>query len=168
MFSLSHSVGLQFEQFARTVGDAAVNHQQRIRNALHGFAEQISSSARRENATWPMYRLPDYEVHAGIRRLESGSELMRLSPFVEKKDEEEYLEFVTANYEDSVIEGHMILYGNTNRLNPVGYQPHFQSTGPNGFFPDPQDHDFPRGPFWQMSPRKSYCCILQFFGGSYS
>jgi hypothetical protein len=132
-----------------------VDQQQRMRDALTGFANHISSSARQENATWPMYRLPDFELHAGSRRLEAGVEIVVFSPNVEPKDVEEYLEFVTANYEDVVNEAHMIRYGNTNRLNPVGYTPNFQLVGPTGYFPDPQSRQF-RGPIWQLSPRKLF------------
>lgn len=130
-----------------------------MRNALSSFADQISSSARKANATWPMYRLPDFELHAGNRRLEAGAEIVSHFCFVEKKDEKEYLEFVTASHEDALNEAHMIRYGNTDRVNPVGYTSNFQLVGPNGFFPDPQDRQF-RGPLWQLSPRKLF---LMFF-----
>ena len=132
-----------------------MDQQQRMRDALTGFANHISSSARQENATWPMYRLPDFELHAGSRRLEAGVEIVVFSPNVEPKDVEEYLEFVTANHEDAVNEAHMIRYGNTDRLIPVGYTPNFQLIGPTGFFPDPQIRQF-RGPIWQLSPRKLF------------
>ena len=124
-----------------------------MRDALTSFANHISSSARQENATWPMYRLPDFELHAGNRRLEAGAEIFTLSSSVEPKDKDEYLEFVTANYEDALNEAHMIRYGNTDRIIPVGYTPNFQLVGPTGFFPDPQEQQV-RGPLWQLSPRK--------------
>ena len=84
MTVLLHVV-LQFEQFARTVGDAAVDQQQRTRQALSAFADHISSSARKANATWPMYRLPDFELHAGNRRSEAGVEIVVFLPMLNRK-----------------------------------------------------------------------------------
>ena len=105
-----------------------------------------------------MYRLPDFELHAGSRRLEAGAEILHFLLHVEEKDEEKYLDFVTANYEDALTEGHMIRYGNTDRLNPIGYTPNFQLVGPNGFYIDQEDRNI-RVPIWQFSPRKSLFCV---------
>jgi len=144
---------VKFAQFARTVGDAAVDQQKRMREAFDGFASLISASARRTNATWPMVRIPDYELHAGQVRRQSGAEIVTFRSFVEKEKNEEYLKFVTANYEENVKEGHMIRYGNLDRLTPIGYTPNYTLVGPTGFSLDTVNRDF-RLPFWHLSPRK--------------
>lgn len=144
---------MQFEQFARTVGDAAVDQQQRMRDSLAGFAGHVSSYAHSANATWPMVRLPDFELHAGSRRLAAGAEIFTFNSFIEEKDQEEYLKFIDANYLDAVNEGHLIRYGNTSRLAPIGYTPNFTLIGPTGFLPDLEQRQL-RGPSWQLSPRK--------------
>lgn len=146
----------QFAQFARTVGDAAVNHQQLMHKALIGFANHISSAAKTTNATWPMVIVPDYEVHAGQLRSLTGAETSGFQPYVEAKDEEAYLEFIAANYEDVIREGHLVRHGNLDRLAPIGYTPNFTFVGPNGFSPDTIDRPI-RMPFWYLSPRKSFC-----------
>jgi hypothetical protein len=142
----------QFEQFARTVGDAAVDQQQVMRRSYDGFAEFISVAARRENATWPLFRVPDFELLAGKIRLQSGSELVGCTNLVDAEDEEEYLKFVSDNYQDSLQEGHMSLYGNLDRLVPMGYTPNFTIVGPVGPMPDTTDRLY-RAPTWQLSPR---------------
>ena len=131
-----------------------MDQQRQMRDAFVGFAHHISSTAQDLNATWPMVRVPNYELHAGQVRLQSGAEIIAFSAFVEPKEEDEYLEFVTVNYEDNVKEGHVIRYGNLDRLMPIGYTPNFTIVSPNGFTPDTIDRKI-RKPLWHLSPRKS-------------
>ena len=140
------------------MGDAAVDHQGRMRDAFVGLANLISSAAYHENATWPIFRVPDFELHAGQVRLQSGAEIISFWAYVEEGDADEYLKFVDQNYEDNVKEGHMILHGNLDRLSPIGYTSNFTLVGPTGFSPDEIDRPF-RMPFWHFSPRTS----LEFF-----
>ena len=137
------------------MGDAAVGQQLRMRDAFIGFANHISSTAADTNATWPLFRIPLFELHAGQVRLQSGVEYIGIQYLVEPKDEDEYLEFVTSNYEDSIAEGHLIRYGNMDRLKPVGYNPHFTVSGPNGLMNDTMDRPI-RSVTWQVSPR-TFC-----------
>ena len=159
---------LQFTQFARTVGDAAVDQQQRMRQSFVDFANHVSSTAMDVNATWPLFRIPRFELHAGQFRLETGVEFMYCNYMIDSKDADEYLEFVAANYEESVFEGHMIRYGNLDRLNPVNFTPSFKIFGPNGTVTDTIDRPL-RSALWQISPRKSrtnmsgFSCYNRFF-----
>ena len=143
---------LQFAQFARTVGDAATDQQRRMRESYIGFANHISSSAQEANATWPMFRIPNYELHAGQVRLQSGTEVIGCTYLVESNDVEEYLKFVTANHEASLTEAHMTRYGNLDRLAPIGYTPNFTIITPEGIIPDTVDRRL-RSATWQISPR---------------
>jgi hypothetical protein len=117
-----------------------------------GFANLISSMAQGENATWPLFRIPDFELHAGQIRLQTGAEVIGCTILVDSKDGDDYLNYVTNNYEDSLREGHMTLYGNLDRLTAIGYKPNFTIVGPTGFVPDTMDRSF-RAPTWQLSPR---------------
>ena len=144
---------MQFEQFARTVGDAAVDQQNRMRDAFVGFADHLSSSAKDLNATWPLFRVPLYELHASQVRLQSGVEYLHCQYVVTPKDAEEYLKFVTATYEDSVKEAHLVRYGNLDRLTPTGYNPYFKVLGSNGSVADTEVRPI-RSVMFQISPRK--------------
>ena len=73
---------------------------------------------------------------------------------VEPDDADAYLKFVTANYEDSMMEGHMTRYGNMDRLMPIGYTPNFTVLGPTGLEPDKIIDRPLRSATWQVSPRK--------------
>ena len=145
---------MKFTQFARTVGDSAVDQQKRMRQSFVDFANHVSSTAMDVNATWPLFRIPRFELHAGQLRLETGVEFMYCNYMIDSKDTDEYLEFVTANYEDSVFEAHMIRYGNLDRLNPGNYTPSFKASGANGTVPDTMERSL-RSALWQISPRKS-------------
>lgn len=135
------------------MGDSAVDQQKRTRDAFVGFANHISSTAQDVNATWPIFRIPHYELHANQVVLQSGVEYIYCQYMVDSEDEDEYLDFVTANYEDSMVEAHMTHYGNLNRLTPVGYTPNFTTVGETGYVPDTVDRPI-RSAMWQMSPRK--------------
>jgi hypothetical protein len=124
-----------------------------MRQAYIGFANHISATAQETNATWPLFRIPYFELHAGQIRLQSGSEMVGCAYRVEPRDENDYLKFVNDNYEDSAMERHMSLYGNLNRLRPTGYTPNFTLIGPNGMTPDLVDRPV-RWVAWQASPRK--------------
>lgn len=145
---------LQFDQFARTVGDAAVDQQQRMREAFSGFANHISSSAEDINATWPLFDVPHFELHAANARAQSGVEYIGLQYYIEPQDGDSYLEFVTAHHESDMIESHMTRYGNLDRYIPVGYTPNFTIYGMSGTIEsDPVKERPLRSVTWQISPR---------------
>jgi hypothetical protein len=129
-----------------------VDQQQRMRESYIGFANHVSSSAQQANATWPMFRIPNFELHAGQVRLQSGTEVIGATFLVESSDVDEYLKFVTANYEALVIEGHITLYGELDRLAPIGYTPNFTMITPDGIIPDVVDRPL-RSANWHISPR---------------
>jgi hypothetical protein len=132
-----------------------------MRQLFGTFATQISLSARQANATWPIFRIPDFELLAGQIRAQSGVEVIGCAYRIEPSNEEEYLKFVDANYEDSVIERYMTLYGNLDRLKTIGYSPNFTILGPKGLTPDIIDRPI-RWVDWQSSPRtfSSFSCFF--------
>ena len=127
-----------------------------MRAAFFGFANHISSTARDLNATWPLFRIPMYELHASQVRLQSGVEFLHCQYLIEANDAENYLKFVTANYEDSVAESHLARYGNLDRLTPTGYTPYFKVFGPSVTEADAMDRPI-RSVMFQISPRKCIC-----------
>ena len=140
------------------MGDAAVDQQIRMQEAFVGFANHISSTAQDVNATWPIFRIPLFELHAAQVRLQSGVEYVGCQYLVEAKDAKEYLKFVDANYEDSMVESHMTRYGNLDRLTPIGYTPNFTRATQTGIEIDPIIDRPIRLATVQLSPRK--CTLL--------
>ena len=143
----------KFEQFSRTVGDAAVNQQLQMRVSYSAYANLISDSAEAMNATWPNFTIPHFELHAESVILQSGTEVLSLMMYVKPEDEDSYLEYVDRNYEATIKEGHLIRYGNLDRLTPVDYKPYFTVRVPEGVVPDTIERAF-RGVMCQYSPRK--------------
>jgi hypothetical protein len=129
-----------------------VDQQRQMLQSYAGFANVISSSARQKNATWPFFRIPDFELHGRQARLQSGSEFIGCTYVVYPDDEDEYLTFVTDNFEESIKEGLMTRYGNLDLLVPAGYIQNFTILGPEGFQPDTISRPY-RSPGWQISPR---------------
>jgi hypothetical protein len=100
-----------------------------------------------------MFRIPNFELHAGQVRLQSGTEVIGCNSLVGSSDVDEYLKFVTANYEASLYEAHMYCFGNVDRLAPIGYTPNFTMITADGIIPDVVDRPI-RSATWQISPRK--------------
>jgi hypothetical protein len=115
------------------VGDAAINQQHQMLQSFVGFAHHISSASRRENATWPYFRIPDFELHGGQAQLQSGAEVIGCVYLVHSEDEGEYLNYITNNYVDSLNEAHMTLYGSLNHLEATGYTKHFTVIGADSY-----------------------------------
>jgi hypothetical protein len=142
----------QFAQFSRTVGDNAVNQQKIIRDAYITFCNFYSQSAYDVNATWPMYSLPNFELHASNIVKIQGTELLLIMQRIKDEDATDALEYVNNHYENWTIEGHLTRYGNLDRLNPVDYHPYFTLLTPEGRIPDPINRSVHYG-MWQFSPR---------------
>jgi hypothetical protein len=143
----------QFAQFSRTVGDNAVNQQKIIRDAYVTFCNFYSQSAYDVNATWPLYSLPNFELHASNIVKIQGTELLLIVQRIKDEDATDALEYVNNHYEKWTMEGHLTRYGNLDRLNPVDYHPFFTLLTPEGYIPDPVNRSDHYG-VWQFSPRK--------------
>jgi hypothetical protein len=127
----------QFAQFSRTVGDNAVNQQKIIRDAYTTFCNFVSESAFIANATWPLYSLPHFEMHASNIVKIQGTEFLLIVQRIKDQDAAAALEYVDDHYEKWIMEGHLHRYGNLDRLSPVNYQPFFTILTPEGRIPDP-------------------------------
>ena len=55
---------IQFEQFSRTVTNAAIEQQIRIQHGLKSFENSMTSSALSTNSVWPFFVMPNFEQHA--------------------------------------------------------------------------------------------------------
>jgi hypothetical protein len=142
----------QFAQFSRTVGDNAVSQQEIIRHAYVTFCNFYSQSAYDANATWPMYSLPNFELHASNIVKIQGTELLLIIQRIKDEDATDALEYVNNHYEKWTMEGHLTRYGNLDRLNPVDYHPYFTLLTPEGRIPDSVNRSDHFG-LWQFSPR---------------
>ena len=116
---------LQYGQFSLTVTDAALEHQRDMRDGLRAFANLLASSAPATNSSWPRFFLQDFEVHAGDFRARTGVEMLAIGNVVQESEREEYLDWVTGNYEKWIGDAHLFRYGNTSLLSPEEYYPFF-------------------------------------------
>jgi hypothetical protein len=127
----------KFDQFARALGDAAVEQQNDIRAAFRQFANSISAYAQTNNKTWPLVTLPFFQSYGEHTLIQSGTEIFNVFMRVEHEERETYTDYTGDNHEAWVKEGHMLRYGNLDLLNPVGYHPYISnSLNGTGFWPD--------------------------------
>jgi hypothetical protein len=146
---------IQFEQFSRTVGNAAVDQQKEMRDGFVSFCSFYSQSAYEVNATWPIYALPNFEAHAGNMMKQTGVEILKVAHYIKDVDAKAALEYANQNYERWFVEGHMTRYGNLNRLNATktNYHPYFTLHDHNGTrVPDEVQRE-KHYALWEYSPR---------------
>jgi hypothetical protein len=143
----------QFDQFSRTVGNAAVDQQRAMDGTLRSFANFYSQSAYDVNATWPLYMFPNYELHAKAVRKQSGLEVLNVIHNIKDKDVHAALQFVNQTYEKWIHESHLTLYGTTDRLSPIKYHTNLTILTKEGLVPDTVQRD-QHYAVWLYSPRK--------------
>eukprot|EP00977_Amphora_coffeiformis_P013348 scaffold3471_cov175-Amphora_coffeaeformis.AAC.22 len=154
-----------YEQFSRTVGDAAVDQQNNLRYAFRALSHHITIYAQNNNKTWPFVTVPDIEVTGSDTLLQAGTELFNVFVKVENKDRQAWIDYTTANHEEWVKEGHLLRNGNLDRLQQVAFKP-FISKSVNGSFveDDVRDYYFCA---WHMVPTPTTYGLLNWNIASY-
>ena len=74
----------QFDQFSRTVADAAVVQRQAVVDGLKAYASAMSVAAESAGQTWPFVRIPYYEEYGASFRQVAKSEIPGMNE--QKKD----------------------------------------------------------------------------------
>lgn len=152
----------QFEQFSRTVADAAIEKQQAIRDGVHSFSNIVTSSALAANATWPLFALPDIEVHMMDLFQSTGTEVASVANIVMDKDKAVWEDFVVEGHESWLEEAHMHHTGNMDSFSPVGFSPNVTALTAKGFVPQNRSDFYV--PVWSYSPPYVtwlYYCIVR-------
>lgn len=103
--------------------------------------------------TWPNVTVPRSEKTSSILLEQTGIEFWALLPLIQRNQRDAWVEYSTANYENWVMDGHMIQSGNLDRLKQAGYNEFISRGSPQGFIPD-EERDF-YTPSWVMSPPPS-------------
>jgi hypothetical protein len=122
------------------------------------FSTLISSSARHDNATWPLYTLPDFEFFgAGARDL-SGALLLAFTPLVTSSTRSAWEEYSVDN-QGWIQEGLNVL-GKTASQSTRGISPYIYQKTTRAFVPE---IDLPQySPVWQLSPAPSDPSLVNF------
>jgi len=106
-----------FDQFARTVSDAAIDQQKSIHDSVRTLSHAITAHAEAIDTKWPFFIMPSFEALAlDFKRL-SRAELVGVNNIVRRDEVENYTNYITERYQDFIQEGHMIAYGDLSRLN---------------------------------------------------
>ncbi|CAB9507461.1 Receptor-type guanylate cyclase gcy [Seminavis robusta] len=155
-----------YSQFARTLGDAALEEQKKIKDALVTLATFVTTYAETNNLEWPFVLVPMFEASARNIFELCSTEYIGIQNGVPNEKVDRYLEFIGANYEDHVKESHLFKYGNLNLLdtNTSLYRPYFAKKAKEGTPLFPKDDD-DRDVYWvrgtmQSPPMRSYAPMI--------
>ena len=142
-----HAFKTAFDQFSRTVRDAAVTQQFHIREAATSFADDVAIVAKATNQTFPFVTFPDFELRAGAARTQGRIEMISIGNIVSHKNADSYIDYISARYEKVSAEGRFYNPVVNASFEPIQYSPYIAGAG---FDPDiPRDQYFP---LWTLSP----------------
>ncbi|CAB9517727.1 Receptor-type guanylate cyclase gcy [Seminavis robusta] len=146
-----------FDQFSRTVSDAALGQQRDIREALDSLSTTLSawSNSDKNNESFPFVTLPNWQAIAKNTMNQGHFESVAFAPIVFRGQEQAWYNYSSANI-NWVPEAHMYEYGHTERLiHPVqSFHPYFsayESYGTGQFLEETTSRPF-YVPFWLFSP----------------
>ena len=144
--------------------DVANQNAANIFGVLHIFSALLPSSAANDNATWPLYTLPDFEHFGSSARELSGALLLAFSPLVEHSKREAW-ENYSLGHQDWITDGLHVL-GNeyyqpgVNRP-PRSITPFIYRKTTRSFIPESMEHET-YSPVWQMSPAPKETSVINF------
>ncbi|CAB9497986.1 Receptor-type guanylate cyclase gcy [Seminavis robusta] len=125
-----------YDQFSRSVADAAVVQRRAIVDSLHAYASSVSLAAESTNQTWPFVRIPFFEEYGANFLRMSNSEISSFIPIVDFEDVDAYPEFVGTFYEELIKESHMLTYGSLDNLIEEDYKDFISGVSPDGLVKD--------------------------------
>lgn len=123
------------------------------------LSRQLTDLAIQSDQTWPYVFIRRYDTYlANAMKGVQGVEMISIDPIVLKGEEDKWIEFANRTHEAMVAEGHMIRYGNLDKLSPKSYSPRIRAIKTQNSLVAPP-HEFST-PFWMNSPPlRSYSAI---------
>jgi len=127
-----------YEQFARSLADAAIDQQQSLRDSMRSLANEVTGYAQTNNISWPFVYLPLWESYAMGYFDHSKGEFVGINNHVTHDQRESFINWTTMHYEEWIQESHMLKYGNLDKLNqdPAEYNQYLAKKAKDGFPPD--------------------------------
>jgi hypothetical protein len=146
--------------------DKASRNAEYIFDVLGIFSALLSSSARQDGATWPMYTLPDFEHFGNGARQLSGALLLAFTPLVHEEYRDKWETYSVKEAEDWIMAGYEVL--GTDYYNPEEDRPPRNITSfvyaktTRSFVPEPRGAGATVSPCWQLSPAPRDTSIINF------
>ncbi|CAB9519351.1 Guanylate cyclase [Seminavis robusta] len=137
---------IAFDQFSRTVGDAAIHQQRDLRDGLDSFAASLAVYAETNEIgeRWPFVTLPMFEHYAQHSLKQAHIETLNVLPLVTNSQRQDWVEYANSKYDGWVQEGHYLQKGNLDRL--VGgdetYHAYISDRQPDGSFVNATERDY--------------------------
>eukprot|EP00538_Stauroneis_constricta_P012653 CAMPEP_0119570456 /NCGR_PEP_ID=MMETSP1352-20130426/43621_1 /TAXON_ID=265584 /ORGANISM="Stauroneis constricta, Strain CCMP1120" /LENGTH=1121 /DNA_ID=CAMNT_0007620125 /DNA_START=581 /DNA_END=3943 /DNA_ORIENTATION=- len=139
-----------FEQFSRTISNAAVNQQADLHRSFFAFSDQITTHVQSSGEVWPFLTIPFFNQHAAAVLEQSRAEGLLLMHIVPQAQRPRWENWTTFHYEAMVQEAHILENGNLDDLEMKGFNPFISMFGEGGFVPDKErEMHFP---VWEYAP----------------
>jgi hypothetical protein len=124
------------------------------------FSTLISSSARHDNATWPLFTLPDFELFGQDARKLSGALLLAFTPLVTNSTRGAWEKY-SVNNQGWIQEGLDVLGKTASQsLSTRGISPDIYKKTTRAFVPETELPQY--SPVWQLSPAPSSPSLVNF------
>jgi hypothetical protein len=124
------------------------------------FSTLISSSARHDNATWPLFTLPDFELFGQDARKLSGALLLAFTPLVTNSTRGAWEKYSVDN-QGWIQEGLDVLGKTASQsLSTRGISPDIYKKTTRAFVPETELPQY--SPVWQLSPAPSSPSLVNF------
>ena len=122
------------------------------------FSTLISSSAHHDDATWPLFTLPDFELFGEDARKLSGALLLAFTPLVTNSTRAAWETYSEEN-QGWIQEGLDVL-GKTATQSTRGISPYIYQKTTRAFVPETELAQY--SPVWQLSPAPSDPSLVNF------
>ena len=125
----------QFEQFSRTLGDAAEEQQLKIRSSFYTMSTAIRSQAEATKQVWPKVDIINFQELAVNALATSGVETSMMGNYVTNETVADYLEWVAETHLESAKRNYLQYFGTLEGLNttPSIYRGYIRGIGGDPF-----------------------------------
>lgn len=153
--SVCLTTSFQFEKFSETIGSAAIQQQRNVRNGFRQFANIFTASAQSADAVWPFYTLPLFETYAEYAKKQTGAEVIVFCNVVPASERASYEEWALENYNETIVESHMLAYGTLDKFpRNDTFSPYISQISADGIIPDIERESYLAS--WNWSPPPFY------------
>lgn len=131
-----------YNQFSRTLGDAAISEMKRLREAVRSFGQVVEVITKETNQSWPFFDYAGIEMFAQEQLDSKGLENLQYLTRVNHSQREQWLAFESDIYERWVKSGHTRAYGNLDSLVEGGYQADILEVTDAGVYPSSEKEEY--------------------------
>ena len=129
--SLTSYSFFQFDQFSRTLAQAAIRHRVDITDAFNNHIQTVTAAAQSDpTESFPFFSPPFYERSAQNLLDQGRIEAVAICVKVKDDEYEDWIAYSNVTHEEWVQNAHIFQHGNLDYLNQTGYRPYITRVVP--------------------------------------